>query len=355
MMRMKKIILIILVLILTACSGEVSDYSHDGEDENVPAWADNTDTIAIPVLAENHLTGLTDLVPGKEKSRPIAVVVSNIKQSLPQRGIGSADIVYEAVTEGGITRLLAVFADVDRIGQQLGPVRSVRECFVDIAMPHNPILVHHGGSDSGYALLRSRKTQNIDGMNMANISFVRDDAIAASKGLEHSSFTNSQGLKRGIEQKKYIMESDPVKPMVFADGSTTVTLGQDPANTVRVPFSNYVTAVFEYDPQKQAYLKSQFGSPHIDGITGEQITVTNLFVLFARTTVQSEILTSYDLSGNSGFYINGGEARPITYTKSKFDQHFKFIAADGNELIAARGKSWICIVPVGQRSAVSIG
>lgn len=59
----------------------------------------------------NHLTGLYDVSDDGKGKRPCAVMVNNIEAALPQYGIYDADILFEIVAEGGITRLMAVYGD----------------------------------------------------------------------------------------------------------------------------------------------------------------------------------------------------------------------------------------------------
>ncbi|MCL2498898.1 MAG: DUF3048 domain-containing protein [Defluviitaleaceae bacterium] len=89
------------------------------------------------------LTGLP-IHEGYVNRRPIAVVVNNIFAAHPQSGISSADVVYEVLTEGNITRLIAVFQT--EIPDKIGPVRSTRNYFAGLAMNHDAIFVHHGGT-----------------------------------------------------------------------------------------------------------------------------------------------------------------------------------------------------------------
>lgn len=74
-------------------------------------------------------------------NRPVAVMVNNIEQSLPQRGISKADIVYEMPVEGGITRLMAVFSDYHDL-PEIGSIRSARHDYVELALPLDAIYLH---------------------------------------------------------------------------------------------------------------------------------------------------------------------------------------------------------------------
>ena len=111
----------------------------------------------------NPLTGEFNLKDRAVGKRPISVMVNNIKKAWPQNGLNAADICYEMVTEGGITRIMAVFSDVASV-PKVGSVRSARHQFTDCSIPLNTIFVHIGGSEPGYAALSERKIDHIDGI-----------------------------------------------------------------------------------------------------------------------------------------------------------------------------------------------
>ncbi|MEG0485889.1 MAG: DUF3048 domain-containing protein, partial [Oscillospiraceae bacterium] len=95
--------------------------------------------------------------------RPVAIMINNARPALPQRGVIAADVVYEMVTEGGVTRLMALFNDYRSI-PQVGPVRSARDQHLQFALPANAIFVHIGSSIYASNLLNEYRYQDVDGM-----------------------------------------------------------------------------------------------------------------------------------------------------------------------------------------------
>ena len=93
----------------------------------------------------NPLTGLAKADDWPEGMRPLAVMLDNVQAALPQRGLQSADLVYEMVTEGGITRLMAVYSDYTSM-PEVGPVRSARDQHVQLMFPLGAMYLHVGGS-----------------------------------------------------------------------------------------------------------------------------------------------------------------------------------------------------------------
>ncbi|MEG0020292.1 MAG: DUF3048 domain-containing protein, partial [Oscillospiraceae bacterium] len=136
---------------------------------------ENTDPVAPgtspkqdkPVVIEqrdyNYLTGKA-FTDGQDKTaRPIAVMINNAKLALPQSGLESADLIYEMVTEGGITRLMALYSDINTMGV-VGPVRSARDQFVQFLLPLNAVYVHIGTSIYAKEMLNFYSYQDIDGL-----------------------------------------------------------------------------------------------------------------------------------------------------------------------------------------------
>ena len=90
-----------------------------------------TTTTTAPLYAVNRLTGVRDMKT--DNDRPIGFVVTDETSNLTQLGLESADFYFEAETEGGIPRILAVYASIDRVPESIGPIRSARPHFVKIA------------------------------------------------------------------------------------------------------------------------------------------------------------------------------------------------------------------------------
>ncbi|WP_300821362.1 DUF3048 domain-containing protein, partial [uncultured Oscillibacter sp.] len=116
---------------------------------------------AVPA-GMNPLTGLP-MEPEYENLRPIAIMLNNLKAAQPQLGISQADIIYEVPVEGGITRMLCLYQTVEGV-DILGSVRSARPYFVELALGHDAVYVHAGGSQEAYSNLRSWKLDHMDGV-----------------------------------------------------------------------------------------------------------------------------------------------------------------------------------------------
>ena len=123
--------------------------------------------------------------PEYERNRPVAVMLNNLKKAQPQLGNAQADIIYEVPAEGGITRMLAVYQTLDGIGT-LGSIRSSRPYYIELALGHDALYVHAGGSPEAYQDLKSWKVNNIDGVNGSasqSAVFWRDQERRKTMGL----------------------------------------------------------------------------------------------------------------------------------------------------------------------------
>ena len=140
-----------LMIFLVGCGGKKnedvsSQVSTNSEPEKITYYT-------------NNLTGEKNMTDkDKADNRPVAVMVNNISIAQKvQTGLTEADIVYETEVEGGITRLMAVFKDISKV-EKIGTIRSARYPYIDLAMGHGAIYVHHG-QDKTYAKPHLRDTQ----------------------------------------------------------------------------------------------------------------------------------------------------------------------------------------------------
>ena len=293
----------------------------------------------------NPLTGQNNLADVAVDKRPVSIMISNIKKALPQRGITSADIAYEVLVEGGITRIMGVFADYTKI-PQVGPVRSVRHYYPELALPLNTVFVHWGGSNQGYNAIKTKGVENIDGMAYSNISFITDKTLASQKGREHSNFAYGEGIQKGIEKKGYDLNYENAPAFNFVKEGESATLTTGTADYIMVPFSQYCKAEFEYDAQTGKYKKSQFSQPHIDANNNQQVEVDNVFIVYADVSVidAPSGLLDIKFASGSGYYVSQGKYQSVNYTKSSSTSGFVFKTPEGEEIKVNPGKSWVCVL-----------
>lgn len=271
-------------------------------------------------------------------------MVNDLKEALPQCGIGSADIIYEVAAEGGITRMVAVFQDADRVGN-VGSVRSTRTYYLDIAQGLDAILLHAGASTYAYEAFNTRNITHVDGIYDTTI-FYRD-TNRMSSGYEHSLFTSGELITENIGNfgLRLSHEEDYACNMVF--GSPSSKSGTS-TESISVEYSYYKTGEFSYDSEDGLYYIRQFDEPYVDGDTDKQVAVKNVLVLFAdHTGIPNDDLRriEVDLVGTgSGIYAAEGRSVEINWSKSSYDSQFEYTLKDGSPLTFAPGTSYINIV-----------
>ena len=198
------------VSMMTGCSSKPDSNSED-------IAADS----AVKRKEYNYLTGMPFAEGADKTARPIAVMINNLKIAHPQSGLTNADIIYEAVTEGGITRLMALYSDIEKI-DKVAPVRSARDVFIEMMLPLNAIYVHIGSSTSATKMLNFYSYQDIDGIYLGSLAFQQNSELAKSKGPEHSWFTDKNLIKAGIEKNSIVTKNN------FYPAFQFVEYGKDP-------------------------------------------------------------------------------------------------------------------------------
>ncbi|MDR1691815.1 MAG: DUF3048 domain-containing protein [Oscillospiraceae bacterium] len=297
----------------------------------------------------NPLTGLPLEEEEALQRRPVAVMHNNSydksgrQNALPMHGVSRADIIYEVLAEGGITRMLALYQDVSEI-PSLGAIRSTRTYYLELALAYDAILSHAGGSYQ--AIYKDIPNWGMDTLNAERLArtYWRDETrIERGTALEHTMFTSGEALMIAIEAIERKTVPEGFQNGLTYDEETEVT-GED-AGTLRVPFTNTKNTWFRYDSEKDVYLAEEYNLPFLDGENSEQVAVTNVLVLKTGIKViDSEGRLSVDLvSGGVGYAVSGGKAVPISWKRESYDAPFQYFGQDGEPLTLRPGKAYICI------------
>lgn len=320
--------------------------------------------VTEPVIEDvivNPLTGLETDVDYRLR-RPVAIMINNIKVATPQEGVSYADIMYECVVEGQQTRLMMVVSDYESL-PTVGSVRSSREYYLDFAANHDAIYMHAGGSNQAYVEIKSRKVDNLDGVNDNGVSyrcFWRDAWRKSNMGFEHSLMTSGEKITVGIEYKKCNTElaENFDSPLDFVPlGTVRVPEGGD-ATYLRVSYSGAHKPYFEYSATDGVYYRWQFlGDKHIDNTAGVQLSFTNIIVLYLPTYSTGDSYLHMDVSTTGtgeGYYLTAGKYEKITWEKVDEDTPVKLYNEDGEELLVNRGKTFFQICSEAMASTTEI-
>ena len=310
----------------------------------------------------NPLTGLPIESEEARNARPVAIMLNNVYESLPQQGNSEADIIYECLEEGGITRMMGVYQSVKGLGM-IGSIRSARSYYLQLALGHDAIFIHAGGSDEpkyedAYGKIKEWGVTSLDGVRGPYMStqeagglMWRDPTRKKTNGTVHSVVTTGAMMEKLLPtfDIRHDHKDGWSYDMAFADDGTPQN-GME-ANTIKAVYSNYKTGLFTYDSEKKLYMVSEYKAPYIDGNTGEQVGVTNVVVIRAKLgyTGDSYGHVTIDLkSGGTGYFACGGKLIDILWAKDYPSGQFHYTDLDGNPITFGRGKTYVNIVPTDQ-------
>lgn len=331
----------------------------DGENDKTDdvQTPDDTKTDEVPEEPKyyNKLTGL-ETTEELSNIRPVGIMINNIKQATPQQGISQADVIYEVLAEGGISRLFCLFTDYASL-PETGSIRSSRDYYIDLADAHDAIYVHCGGSPAAYDTLKARGTNNMDGIYFST-PFYRNEWRKKHMGMEHSMMTTGERLVKGIEEKGYRTTSDFKQPFSFKE-SVSALEGENvtDAKNIAVEFSYYAKSTFDYDETTGTYLKGQFSAPHIDSNNNAQLAFENVILLYAsqgavKNDEKGRIHVDFIGTGD-GIYITNGKSEPIKWSKESRTSSYTLYKADGvTELLLNPGKTYVGIPPIGAKTDI---
>lgn len=339
--------MVMALSLFTACSrGEQGGESGDNQGDA---------SVVVKQKEYNYLTGMPFADGADKTARPVAVMINNLKIAHPQSGLTNADIIYEAVTEGGITRLMAVYSDIEKI-DKVGPVRSARDAFVEMMLPLNAIYVHIGSSTSADRMLNFYSYKDIDGIYLGSLAFEQNSELAKTKGPEHSWFTNKELIRAGIEKNDIATKNNFYPAFDFVEYGQPRALDGKNANTISYAYSSYADVSFSYDASSGKYMKNAFGVPHMDADTNTQLAFDNVFVIVANVGIQEEngVLADIDLTSGTGYYFYGGKYEEITWEKGQPEQPLLIYDEDGEILKVNTGKSYVGILDAVQSQELVI-
>lgn len=305
-----------------------------------------------------------------EKRRPLLVMIENHQESRPQSGLGQADLVYEAVAEGGITRFMGVFY-CDAVSQDniVGPVRSARTYYLDWASEYskNPLYAHVGGANTPNKA--NALGQIVDygwgGENDLNQFALtvnecwRDySRLGRQVATEHTMYCSTEalwkiGANRGWAAKGEDGElwSDQFTPWKFADPKP---VSSPEIDTIAFDFWDYpqYSVSWKYDPESNQYLRSNGGSEHLDNNTDTQLTARVVIIQYVTETGpiddHKHMLYGTIGTGNALVFQNG-QVIKATWSKSSRTDRTIFLDPSKKEIEFARGKIWIEALPKGNQ------
>ncbi|MCM1244280.1 MAG: DUF3048 domain-containing protein [Roseburia sp.] len=353
----------VLALVTTFCvwtfvlrdkSGETQDMPQTTEAEATPEPTPEPTPDPNAGKVRSVLTG--EYISKKvAKQRPFAIIINNIEYANQhQQGTSEIDVLYEALAEGGITRMLGVFQGTGKI-KRLGSVRSARHYFVSFASEWNAIFCHFGQTSYAISKMEELGINNLSGLSaIGGVVYKRDNSLKAP----HNVFTSGDKMRKGAKQLGYSLkfnEKKMAKHFDFYEEDTELS-SEDKATYVYLPFSAYSTCYLKYDEKSKEYKKFEYKTKHKDHKNNKQLSFKNVIIQLVKET-------NIDRNGyqhlylhkrkGEGYYITNGKRMKIKWRKNEEEGTMCYYDMDGNVLNINPGKTYIAAYPTSRKKLIS--
>lgn len=293
--------------------------------------------------------------------RPLAVMIPNDASTIPQYNIGNADILYECLVEGEMTRLMAVFGNWTEL-ERIGNIRSARDYFIYWAYEWDSIILHAGGPFYIDDVISRQDTNNINLLTApSSVSYRTTDRSAPQNLYVDGEDVYDEVVRLGysvIPRSNYVEESH-FKFTTSAEPNLLESYGSGAvvAKTIDLSAAYPVTqTVFVYNEAEGVYYREQSVSDgeHMDAATETQLSFTNVLIQFTYYEVRDDngyLAFQCIDTQNSGWFFTEGKGIPVTWTKSSDYSATKYYDENGQEIILNTGKTAICILQEGDSFA----
>lgn len=352
--------LLYLLLACSLCLGLIACGNKEEKEESPAEEPAIEDTVTI--VEEGQAQEPEEVRPGMYRSeltnewideslrnqRPVAVMIDNEKVALPHYGISEADVVYEMMNStlnGEITRFMVLVKDWESI-ERLGSIRSTRTTNLQIAPEWNAIVCHDGGPFYIDLFIKNPYVDNFNG------GFSR---VNNGKSTEFTEYVLTGDLDKkfsssGVE-REYNKYYQPGGHFQFASESNPVDLSTAgnavSCTSIELPFPHN-SSQLEYIAETGLYRYSEYGQEYKDAGNGSYMEFTNVIIQECKHEQLDDngYMNFFVKEGNgmSGYYITGGNAIPVTWSKQDDIYPTKFFDMDGNEIVLNTGKTYIALV-----------
>ncbi|KAB7705260.1 DUF3048 domain-containing protein [Bacillus aerolatus] len=271
--------------------------------------------------------------------RATAVVINNHPQARPQTGLTAADVVYEVLTEGNVTRFLAVYQSEQP--EKVGPVRSARDYFIELAKGYDSLFVAHGYSPEARERLFSGEMDELNGIQYDGTIFKRDP----SRKAPHNSYISFDAMYKKAEEKGYSTDNMPDR-LSFLQPSEAVEGADQKAMSVQVNYSSQAAfqVEYKYNRDKKRYERFTGGKQEFDRETNEAVSAANVLIIEAEHRVMDgKGRLDIDLSSGGNAYLLQNGAVHIAEWSNVDGRILPF--KEGAPMGFVQGKTWINIIP----------
>jgi hypothetical protein len=332
---MRKFVIALVVLIVLAAGGFAIYHYKKNKSASGPTTTSTTST-STPTYPTAPLTGLPD-PSGTALTRPaLTVKIENTPEALPQWGINEADVVYEEIVNGGITRLAAIFNS--QAPSKVGPVRSVRPTDTQVVWPLGGIFAYSGGAQYAINSISTVPSLTLVNETQAGNAMFRDNALVAP----HNLFA--------IAPLLFAFKGKPTPPPALFQYRTKKdkVVGAPVARFV-VPFPSIYPVTWTWDTTTQSWDRTLFGQPDITG-TGQRESPQNVIVMYINYVNGIGTENSYgDLqgSGTADVFTDGREIAGTWSRGSSMADIIQYDNAAGKSILLTPGQTWVELLDIG--------
>ncbi len=335
-----------------------------GDATAAAAGAQSTTKVTAATYTETSTTSVYTGLPttaAQANVRPIAVMMPTDKSAQPSYGIGNADILYEIMEEGNISRQMAIIPNWQGLNR-IGNIRSCRLYYTYAAKEWDPILIHFGGVAYMKGVIDAPDMNNLSGTYEYGVGgkapgagnfFRTKDRVAP-----HNAYISASGIQKACTQQGYSLNLrqgyyNP-KHFTFASGVNDLSAYANAvaANTVDLSqVFSYTKSKLVYNAADGQYYKYIHGKPQVDALTGKQLTFSNVIV---QNTPWQQLDTkgylAFSMLGTTqdGYYITKGKAIHVTWKKTTDYQPTVYYDDNGNEIQLNTGKTYIAVAQLGK-------
>ncbi|MEK4487266.1 DUF3048 domain-containing protein [Psychrobacillus sp. FSL H8-0484] len=328
----------VICLLLMACSNE-EEVKEEVKPVEEPI-EETVDVVEEPVVLPftAPFTGVGSEI--ELTQRPILVTINNHPLARPQSGISQADIVYEMLAEGNVTRFLALYQS--SIPENIGPVRSARDYFIDIAKGLDAFYIAHGYSPDAQKMLNAKVVDNINGMQYDGILFKR----SKDRKAPHNSYISNENIFAGAERVGASMNIDKVPTFSFYDSLEGAKIGNPVTNvSIRYGSGSSFENEYTYIPEEGLYERKTAGILTIDKETDEPVKLSNvIFMEMPHKTIDNAGRQQITLTGGGNAYLfQAGVMKVIEWENV---DGVLVPMENGVPAKLVQGKTWISFVPM---------
>lgn len=272
------------------------------------------------------------------EGRAVAVMVNNHPKARPQSGLSKADIVYEMLAESEVTRFLAVFQSEKP--ENIGPVRSARKYYIELAKGMNALYIAHGYSPEAKALLNQGYVDSLNGIAYDGTLFKR----VKFRKAPHNSYISFDNIEKGAAKKSYDLDAQP-RGFTFLTEQQIENLQGNPAPAVDISYGSKIFNVqFEYDEALGKYKRFSNGEQTVEYGDESPVLLDNIFIIEAsHKIIDNSGRRDIDVqTGGKGYLLQKGKMNEVEWR----NKDGRIIPVkNGVEIGFVPGKTWVNIVP----------